>query len=492
MAGHNTKRGQKKGNHHTYSMKIAEIYKITVFFAMLCIGAGISLLLPLREDVSTNENRTLAKFPEFDAGSFMDGTYFAKVEEWFSDTFPFRDGWIQCNEQLESLYGIREQIVHGGIAAADDIPEVEADISNFNKIIEFVINSAHDAQPDLEELPKTDEDEYEDEEKEENQTETEQIVNAEDIGTCIDGTDGTTSAQEGERLGSIFVVGSSAYNYYCFSQANSDRYVETVNGLADSLEGKAVLFDMIVPTSMDITLDDATRNSLTSSNQEKAILYMYSRMKDNVQKSYIYEKLREHRDEYVYFRTDHHWTSLGAYYAYNIFITQLGKEPVTLQSYEQLEFGGFKGSFYTQSGVPSLGDSPDKVYAYKPLSTNCMKYLNRDGVMVDYNIVTDVSSWSASSKYSTFIGGDNAYASIHNPNLSDGSSCLVVKESFGNAFVPYLADHFETVHVVDYRYFNGTVSGLVDEYDIGVVLMLNNISATSTSERVNEMSQVCR
>ena len=187
------------------------------------------------------------------------------------------------------------------------------------------------------------------------------------------------------------------------------------------------------------------------------------------------------------------WTAnWWAYYAYNVFIWQEGKTANSLDSYEKMMFSDFKGSFYRQSGVTSLGNNPDTVEAYKPVGTNRMEMINNRDEHIDYNVITDVSGWSSTSKYSTFIGGDNKFVHINNPEINQESSILVVKESFGNAFVPFLVDHYKNVYVVDYRYFNGTVSELVDRYNIGTVLMLNNIAATSTDSRVSEMENVCR
>ena len=148
-------------------------------------------------------------------------------------------------------------------------------------------------------------------------------------------------------------------------------------------------------------------------------------------------------------------------------------------------FSDFKGSFYSQSGVTSLANNPDTVEAYKPIGTNRMEMINNRDEQFDYNVITDVSGWSSTSKYSTFIGGDNKFVHISNPEINNESSILVVKESFGNAFVPFLVDHYKNVYVVDYRYYNGTVSELVDRYNIGTVLMLNNIAADRKSTRLN-------
>lgn len=462
-----------------YEIKKAAIYKIVAFLSMLLIGAIVSFVVPLRPTVSLSENRNLTTFPEFSLTAFMDGDYFKQLDTWFSDTFPFRDQLISCSENINSMYGIRSRVLHGEVVAGDEIPDVDIDMDDLNQVDSSVIQAnAQTGNQTGNQSAQVNSDQND-------------HIDADDVGTVVEDTDGSIAAQSGERLDSIFVVNNAAYNYYAFSQNDSDAYSDVVNNLANKLEGQAVVYDMIVPTSIDVTLDDATRNSLTSSNQKKAILYMYSRMNSNVRKSYVYDVLKSHRDEYIFFRTDHHWTALGAYYAYSSFITQLGYAPNSINSYEQYVFDGFKGSFFTQSGVTSLGNNPDTVYAYKPLHTNRLQFQDREGKMVDYNVITDVSEWNATSKYSTFIGGDNAYTQINNPGLSDGSSCLVVKESFGNAFVPFLSDHFENVYVVDYRYYEGKVSDLVSQYGINTVLIINNISATSTLQRISDMQKVC-
>lgn len=481
----------KKIKYREYGMKKAAVGKIAVFLAVLFVGAVVSMVIPLRQSYSDKEKRSLTAFPEFSIESFMDGAFFSQIDTWFADTFPFRDILITCNENINNMYGIRKQVLHGTMVAADDIPDFDGDIE------ESLLKNKHEEDIDLPEDMSFDDFDgdgiyYSNIETNYGFNQLDRDIEVSDIGTSVEGTDGTISAAEGESLGSIFVVGDRAYNYYSFSQANSDAYAQIVNDLTKTLSGKSKVYSMIVPTSIDITLDDATRNSLTSSNQKKAILYMYSKMNKEVGKCYVYDVLHQHRDEYVYFRTDHHWTTLGAYYAYNVFIWQEGRMAKPLDSYEKVAFENFRGSFYSQSGVTSLGDNPDTVVAYKPAATNRMEMVNKRGEQMEYNIITDVSGWSATSKYSTFIGGDNKFVHISNPDVTDGSSILVVKESYGNAFVPFLVDHYQDVYVIDYRYYRKTVSELVDTYDIGTVLMLNNIAATSTDSRVSEMQKVCR
>lgn len=462
-----------------YLMKKAALIKIVAFLVVLVLGAAVSIMIPLRPSKSITEKRNLSKFPELNAKDFMDGTYFSSIDTWFSDTFPGRDVLIMCNEYLTNLYGIRTNVISGEVVKGDDIPDVIIDETEFIDIEEIVTEKIDEVKEDK----KVNYD-YDDT----------MIVKAEDIDDSVDSDEDnqTASAKAGESLGSIFVVGDSAYNYYSFSQTKSDEYVDMLNDLSKKLEGKANVYSLIIPTSIDITLDDATRNSISSSNQRKAILYMYSKMDKSIGKCFVFDLMRKHRDEYVYFRTDHHWTQLGAYYAYTAFMAQVGKTPYSLDSYVPYDMGNFVGSFYTQTRVPALSSNPDRVYAYAPFSTNYMQMINNEYDLVDYNIITDVSGWSETSKYSAFIGGDKPFTEINNPNIHDGSSILIVKESFGNAFVPYIVENYENVFVIDYRYFRGTIPELVSERNIQGVLFLNNVSATSTADRIDEMKTICR
>lgn len=476
---------KKNTVYREYIMKKAAIYKIVVFLIVLTTGAILSLIIPLRPTVSVNEKRTLTEFPEFSVKSFFSGEYFKGVDTWFADTFPFRDQLIACNDKVVSLYGIRDTVIHGDVVKGDEIPDVDVDIDDINKTI------AGETGPEENETG------YGSSTGSETAAETEGSTAAPETNQQTPEADikdfsGESAASAGEQIGSVFIYGDSAYDYYGFSQKYSEVYVNIANDLAEKLQGKAVLYDVVVPTSIDITLDDNVRKKLSSSSQKDAILYMYSKMSSKVNKTYVYDILREHRDEYLYFRTDHHWTALGAYYTYTTLAKQMGLVPNKLESFEKMEFSNFKGSFCTVTGSTALNNNPDTLIAYKPMATNRIKYTDRKGKAVDYNVITDVTNWQPVNRYSAFIGGDNPYTEINNPLLNDGSACLVVKESYGNAFVPFLVDHFENVYVIDYRYYKGTVSELVEQKGIQTVIMINNVAATSTDLRVNEMEKVCR
>lgn len=470
-----------------YLIKKAAIIKILLFLVIISAGAVVSLIIPLRPTESEIEKRTLSRFPSFSVEQFLNGEYFSQIDLWFSDTFPGRDMLMGCNDMLNDMYGFRGTVINGELVHGDDIPEVEFDENEFDYL--------HGIDSDVPEKDTSDEgpdgnlggSSFDGDS---------QIgsdgINSSDIGTSVDTTDGTTDAKEGEQFGSLFIVGDSGYNYYSFVLDWADDYAAYINNVSDALEGKAKVYDMLVPTSIDITLDDATRNSISSSNQRQAILYMFSKMNKNVGKTFIYDLLKNHREKYIYFRTDHHWTALGAYYAYTAFMAQIGKTPVPLDRFEPVDCGDFAGSFYTQSKVSALSEHPDRLTAYMPFSGNRLRLLTRQGQWQDYNIVTNTSSFQLYNKYSAFIGGDNPFTIITNTNISDGSNILVVKESYGNAMIPYLYESYQNVYVMDYRYYDKTISEIVDTYGIDTVLFVNNVVATAAQERIDDLERVCR
>ncbi len=439
------------------SQHIIDINMVRVFITIWIVATIFALLPMFRPSYSDVEKRDLKKFPKFTFTALASGDYFDEINLWFSDTFPMRDGFVSLNTQLTNTFGINTVQVHGDVVKGDEIPEVDEDSKKDTKK-----DSAKDSKKDSEKVESKPEQTQE------------------------------TPPPAVEQLGAMLIVDNAAYEYYNFSQATADNYIATLNRAAELLDGKAWVYDMIVPTSMAITLPDNFNGNTNSSDQKKAIDYMYSKMNKNVYSVDAYSTLLKHKDEYLYFRTDHHWTALGAYYSYRELMAVKGVKPVPLSTFKEHKFDGFLGSFYSQSGQKTcLGNNPDYVMAYEPLQTNTIQTITKNGT-INYRIVSDGNALSSSNKYLSFICGDQPYGIINNPSITDGSACLIIKESYGNAMVAYLTQHFQNVYVVDYRYINqvfpGTIVQFVDERKIGDVFFVNNISATRSAGLVSAIA----
>lgn len=292
--------------------------------------------------------------------------------------------------------------------------------------------------------------------------------------------------------GFIALIGDTAFEIYDYVESTAQHYCDIVNYAADQLKGNANVYVMIVPTSAGITVPDAYQGQMKGSNQKTSLDSLYSKLSGNVINLDIYDTLMENRDKYIYFRTDHHWTSLGAYYAYEVFCDAKGLLPIATERREALDMGNYLGTFYYDTRSAALQANPDNLTAYLPISNAYMAGKDGDGNDVKKDIVSDYSNYDISFKYNSFIGGDGDFRVLVNEDRKDDTTCLVIKESFGNCFVPYLVDHYSMVIVMDYRYTSVNAINYALEHGIDDVIFVNNIGMTRSTYLVGKLDTVIR
>lgn len=445
------------------SAKVHRIIKLATTFLPVLIITVICFIIPLRPTVSETEKRELAKFPEFSFSALASGDYFSDISTWFSDTVPFRDSLMGISSKIQNFLGTSGVLAgfNEGVQGDDipDTPEVNDTVIETLPGGETVTNEAV--------------------------TEEVETFAPEDVTYPEDEKD----AQRVEQLGSIVICDNAAFEYYNFVQSTADNYVKAINTAGVKFASTANVFATVVPTSTDITLNEKVRTKLNVSDQKKAIDYMLGSISSSVKAFNCYDNIKTHRNEYVYFRTDHHWTALAAYYAYEIFCQAKGISALPLSAYEIWSFDGFLGTFYNDSGKdPALGATPDRVDTYKPPCQYSMTITDKNGSTTSMPLLYDESSAPASLKYGTFICGDNPLSTITNESLTTGETCLVVKESFGNAFVPFLVYHYKTIYVIDYRHYPGSLSSFLASHPVNDIIFMNNVSMTRNSKLVGELA----
>ena len=296
-----------------------------------------------------------------------------------------------------------------------------------------------------------------------------------------------------QQYDAVYRVGDTGYEMYSYVDSTAKKYADNVNAVADALAGKANVYMLPIPLSSGVSLPDDLYGKDIFADQKAAEQKIIGYMNGNVKPVALYDALLAHRTEYIYFRTDHHWTATGAYYAYEQFCKAKGITPTPISSYKVDEYDGFLGTFYRDSSQnATMGANPDKVVAYHPLSTEAtLDYGDSENASLTRGkIIYDESDAPASLKYGAFITGDNAYSIINNPDVTNGSSCIVVKESFGNAFVPFLTDHYQTIYMLDYRYWKGSISQFAQSKGVQDVLFVNNLSAIRSTALVGYLHDV--
>lgn len=407
--------------------------KILAFGLMLAVMGFIGLMWFLRPDTSVIEKRTLTEFPFITWSSFWDGSFFKAVDTWYADTYPLREGLISGSQSLENHYGLRSDQIVGEALVADDIPDPDA-----------AGEEVQAAEPE-EVLP-----------------------------------DGTVT-EIGEMQGQIYITNNCGYGLYYFTQSPADKFAATMNQIYANVKDKVNLYVMICPISAGVMLDQAVLDDMGCSSEKDAIDYIYGKMDPGIHTVSAFDNLKKHNAEYIYFHTDHHWTALGAYYAYQAFCQEKGIEAHNIADYETMEFPGFLGTFCSSSNnSPALQSNPDTVVAYIPKGTNAMTMHYTNGSVVDWFIVNDVSGYAKSELYATFVGGDRPFSYAHNPAITDGSAVMVIKDSYGNTFIPWLVDHYEYIYWVDARYTSNTISQMVEEYNVqDVIFEMQSYNSTS-------------
>lgn len=455
------------------SKRISQNIQILLFCGVLLAGTILGALYMLRPTVSEREKRELTVFPEFSWQGVMDGSYFAQIETWYADTYPMRELWLEVDQTAEDLYGIRsQQVMGGGGKKADEIPVLPQDESS------MTVESKDEnyREESIEESGESSMEESFESSVEESMTSRPSVP--------ADPTE-VQEAIRGQIQDGLFVSGDAAYSRYYFSMEEAQRYIDMINRVAGELSETTQVYDILIPSSTQIMLEDEVIQQLGGSSEQQAIAYYYGMMSDQVHTIKTFDSLKDHADEYIYFRTDHHWTQLGAYYVYLNFAQEKGVEGHPLSSFEKVNYGEFLGSYYSTSGSKAMKENPDYVEAYIPVGTNEMTFYTVDDEVYEWNVVRDVTDWTLESKYSCFIGGDNPYNTIENPQITDGSSCLLIKESYGNALAPFLVDHYQYVYIVDYRYYEDNLMDLIAEKEIDDLIFANNMSIIG-SEYVTE------
>lgn len=449
--------------------------KVVAFFLTLYVGTAVAFTIPLRPAYSEIEKRNLKKFPEFTLEALKSGSYFDDIGTWFSDTFPFRESLTKMNSSLNRLSGFDSIAIHGDVNVGDDIPDVPVD--------EEETTAPPTTKPAVTVPPDTTE----------AQTTLPPTTEAQTSEATTAPTTKTPSLP-GEKpiktqtLGAILVAGNSGYEYYNFSSSLAEKFIKPVNSIKACAGGNANVYTLIVPTSMDIMLDESVRKDIASSDQKKALDYFNASFRDVIPIVTAYDTLMAHRNEYIYFRTDHHWTALGAYYAYQQFAYAKGITPVDISLYKTKTFDGFLGTFYSNSQSTALSKTPDSVTAYLPFNNASLKFTQSDGQVLSWPVITDVSNYKEGGKYLTFIAGDQPYEIIENADIAEGESCLVIKESYGNAFVPFLIPHYKTIHVIDPRHYKGTLSDFVAKNPVNDIVFIANVSTTRNNIYIDAMT----
>lgn len=361
-----------------------------ILFILLLLGLTLADVLGKDRYFSANENRILAQKPDFDWKSFRDGSFGREYEEYISDQFLGRDGWIMGRTYALLLSGRRE--VNGVYVLGDET------------LVESHPEAAGRDGGRLEKLA-------------EDVRIWEQLPGVEDVKVMLAPTAGAVRREELPKYAPEF-----------------DQY-----GYLD--RAGALLGDRLVD---------------------------------------VREALEEQSGGSAYYRTDHHWTTPGAYAAYREWALAAGTLPVPLAAFDrQTASNRFLGTLHSKINIPVR---PDTIELFIPLKERSYQ------VFYDMRETPEASLYQrkhleTKNKYGVFLDDNHGLVEIRTETpggrLDDGAKAekrlLVIKDSYANCFVPFLTEHYGTIFMADKRYYRGGMDELIKKYDITDIIVLYDV-----------------
>lgn len=406
-----------------------QVMNTVVFVALLAAGGLASLFLP-KPQVSEMENRKLAAFPVYSDSALMSGEYFRGLDLFYADNFPLRNQWISLSAGLRDRLGFRS-----------------TEIKMYDAVNNAEANEKTDTLDKVQSGPLPD--------------------------------DGAV----GEVKKRVFVFKNRAFEMFGGGPAMGKSYANVINGYNRLLAPGVQVYNLIIPVALEFEITEKYAN-LQKPNRP-AIESVYNTLDSNIKKVWAIDEIRKHRGEYIYFNTDHHWTSLGAYYAYRAFCATAGLTPVSLDTVASKVKPSFLGSLYRLTRDPGLQKNPDSVryYLFRD-SVNFFVGSNKIGYWVKSKMYGEGAS--GANSYSVFLQGDLPIVKMETQH-KNGRKIAMVKESYGNAFAPFLINNYEKVIVVDQRYYTGDFIAMLKAEGINELLFINNIFAAHTPFHIEKI-----
>ena len=264
-------------------------------------------------------------------------------------------------------------------------------------------------------------------------------------------------------------------------QSTLDANMGFVNALVGNTD--AEVYFGIIPEKSEIWADKLPPRTPNDSEAE-LIEYCYGLSQaHNVD---LLSPLREHSDEYIYYRTDHHWTSLGAYYGFTAVGEAMGLDVPALESYTDRRFvsDSFYGTTWSESGFSWVKPDSMEIFVDAPEGLEITSY--PQGSPVEGKLY-DESKLAVKDKYSMFMGGNCPLHEI--VTGSDGPSLLIIRDSYTDSLIPFLLEDFSEIHVIDLRYYRMSVADYIAQNGFDKVLVLYSASTFATDTNLFLLSR---
>lgn len=261
--------------------------------------------------------------------------------------------------------------------------------------------------------------------------------------------------------------------------------VDAINKFASSNKSLKVSM-MLVPNKVDIYSHLMPKNAPVDSQTDyiKGVASMLSNKIRMVDVKQAFNRMKN--NEQLYYKTDHHWTTDGAFHAYSELCKTLNIQPSNEHNFNRSQASdSFRGSLYYKTGA-EIG-KPEDIYLYLPQDNAPViaKYYDTKKKVPS---LYDSSKLSGRDQYEVFTGGNHTQIKIRT-NVETDRKLLLIKDSYANAMIPFLATTFSEINVVDMRYFTGSLSDVIHNNVVTDVLFLNNVNTFNSDSSILSINE---
>ena len=294
-------------------------------------------------------------------------------------------------------------------------------------------------------------------------------------------------------------VGKDGYDFEKITPEDGDekqvdrniKAVEDFFMTASETIDKQKLSFLLVPTSGLVMQEKLPKNARLF-DQAKYIDQVQKAMKDYNFVD-VRDTLMDHNDEYIYYKTDHHWTSAGACLAYDAWSERTGGEVEKEDGLaKNVVSDKFRGSLYSKildadsayDEIWTYGLQKDEAFGSKDCTVTIDEKQQLDSIYDDEKL-------QEKDKYAYFLGGNYGQVHIQNQKAASkakGKNILIIKDSFANSFVPFVTQDYENIYMVDLRYYNGDMKAYLQEHEITDVLVLYNVSNFISDRNIHKLT----
>ena len=405
-------------------------------FVIILITVGVLFLVLPKEKISVDEKRTLKQFPVLSEESLLSGKYFEDIDLYYSDNFIYRNDIIEFASELKQFKGIKNEEIQyfTKIKAA---PKTTINKGGTSKINDSKDKKGNETQNGL--------------------------------------SDTDTINEAYDNINSVIVYKNRAIQIYSGSKKKLNNFAALVSKYKVTFGQNVNVYCMAIPVGSDFNLPSSFRKD----REKTSINYLYSIMKPNIKCVKAYDELEKHKDEYIQFNTDHHWTGRGAYYAYLAFCNTAGIEPLSFDKFEIKRINNFIGTLYYYTRSEDLKQNKDYVEYFKIPNITKATYFD-EKLTSEKRTKLFAEFARGGNSYGVFLGGD--YPLMHvKSDIKNGEKILIIKDSYGNAFSPFLSAHYEDVYIVDYRYLKSNIKNIIKKYSINNIIFAHNVFVINSS-----------